>query len=78
MKELKEYRVWLLLAKRLQPSEAVERLRDESRQLVTDARQESRDRDIQAEKELNIVASPRWASGKENRTRFDVRSFENA
>ena len=34
MKELKESRVWLLFARRLQPSEAVERLRDESRQLV--------------------------------------------
>ena len=34
MKELKESRVWLLFARRLLPSEAVERLRDESRQLV--------------------------------------------
>ena len=34
MKELKESRVWLLFARRLQPSASVERLMDESRQLV--------------------------------------------
>ena len=34
MKELKESRVWLLFARRLQASEGVERLRDEARQLI--------------------------------------------
>ena len=34
MKELKESRVWLLFARRILPSEDVERLMEESRQLV--------------------------------------------
>ena len=34
MKELKESRVWLLFAQRLQPSAGVDVLREESRQLV--------------------------------------------